>query len=95
MSEINKSVSLCMSKINMHYEQSMEASTEAATKLDTNTYTKLDTKMSVNSDESNEEPSELAAEQNWRNKNDEKAKRAYLDAILVGTRLILIKNMLV
>jgi len=40
----------------------------------------LDTKLSVNSDKSDEEPCELAAKQNWRNKNDKKIKRTYLDA---------------
>lgn len=43
-------------------------------------YPKSDTQIPVNSDESDEEPCELAAEPNWRNKNDKKAKRAYLDA---------------
>jgi len=74
MSEINRPVFPSTSNTNTHHKSPIQVSTEAVT------YPKLDTKLSVNSDESDQEPCELAAEQNWRNKNDKKTKRVYLDA---------------
>jgi len=74
MSEINRSVSPSTSNTNTHHKSRIQVSKEAVT------YSKLNTKLSVNSDESDQEPCELAAEQNWRNKNDKKTKRVYVDA---------------
>jgi len=69
MSEIHRPVSLSTSNINMLLQ--------VLTKVVT--HSKLDKKLS-NSDKLAEESCELAAEQNWRNKNEKKTKRVYLDA---------------